>query len=298
MNQQENSSTLKVAMPRKGRIASSLSSLFINAGYEWPINDKEGMLFARLSKDIEAMYIRTTDIPEIVADNIVNLGITGTDLVEESGCNVKVIQELNIFKCRLVLAASPQWAEKYNKKKQNTIRIATSFPKITRKWAQENGLDIMIVPLSGSVEIAPRLGIADVVVDLTQTGVTLRNNGLIEVETIRDVKACIVAPGDFDIESTNTESLQTKIFADTLMSVLNARGKRYLMMNAPKSAIDEVRKIIPGLTSPTVLDLFQNSDVVAIHEVVDFTDINVIVPKLRALGVKGILVSSIEKLIP
>ena len=142
--------------------------------------------------------------------------------------------------------------------------------------AQENGLDIMIVPLSGSVEIAPRLGIADVVVDLTQTGVTLRNNGLIEVETIRDVKACIVAPGDFDIESTNTESLQTKIFVDTLMSVLNARGKRYLMMNAPKSA----------------------SDVVAIHVVVDFTDINVIVPKLRALGVKGILVSPIEKLIP
>ena len=82
------------------------------------------------------------------------------------------------------------------------------------------------------------------------------------------------------------------------MSVLNARGKRYLMMNAPKSAIDEVRKIIPGLTSPTVLDLFQNSDVVAIHVVVDFTDINVIVPKLRALGVKGILVSPIEKLIP
>lgn len=289
--------TLKIALPRKGRIAEYIAPVCKEAGYSWS-NSDQGRLFAKVSDKIEIMFVRTTDVPRVVADGVVDIGITGSDLVEESMSEVNIIQSLDLFHCRLVLAAPSEWAEQFDDHKKSKINIATSFPRLAQIWADSSGVDMHIIPLSGSVEIAPRIGIADAIIDLTETGSSLRSNGLVEIETIREVSPCIVASKEFDINASTVASEQARAFSESLVSVLNARGKRYVMMNVPKSSIDEVEKIVPGLSSPTVLDLYHNSDIVAVHVVVEAKDINEIVPKLRSVGAQGILVMPIERLIP
>lgn len=291
-------SMLRIALPRKGRIAEALGPVCKEAGYEWPSTEPGKALFARIAPNIEVMFVRSTDVPAIVADGVVDLGVTGTDLVEESGCDLSVVEPLGLFQCELVLAAPEKWKDSYEAEKPKTARIATSFPHLATKWAEKAGIDIHIIPLSGSVEIAPKLGLADAVIDLTQTGSTLRTNGLEIIESISDVEACFVSAVGFDIDAQDPKSVQAKIFIEALVSVLNAKGKRYMMMNAPKDQLDKVREIVPGLNGPTVLDVYGDSDFVAVHVVVEKSELNTIIPQLRAIGVHGILVSHIERLIP
>lgn len=297
-NKTESETVLRIALPRKGRIADALGPICKEAGYEWPSTEPGKALFAKIAPNIEVMFVRSTDVPAIVADGVVDLGVTGTDLVEESGCNLSVVEPLGLFACELVLAAPEKWKELYENEVPKSTRIATSFPLLATKWAEKVGIDIHIIPLSGSVEIAPKLGIADAVIDLTQTGSTLRTNGLEIVESICDVEACFVSALGFDVQATDLKSQQAKIFIEALVSVLNAKGKRYMMMNAPKGQLDKVRAIVPGLNGPTVLDVYGDSEVVAVHVVIEKSELNTVIPKLRALGVDGILVSHIERLIP
>jgi len=289
--------TLRIALPRKGRIAENIAPVCKEAGYSWSSADQD-KLFAKISDNIEVMFVRTTDVPRVVADGIVDIGITGSDLVEESLSEVDIIEKLDLFHCRLVLAAPKELAESFEEKKKSKINIATSFPRLANLWAEQAGVDMHLVPLSGSVEIAPRIGIADAIIDLTQTGSSLRSNGLVEIETIREVSPCVVSSKEFDIESVSQVSEQARTFIGALVAVLNARGKRYMMMNVPKDVIDKVQEVVPGLSAPTVLDLYHDSDIVAVHVVVETKVINDVIPKLKALGVTGILVTPIERLIP
>jgi len=288
---------LRIAMPRKGRIAEQLKPLCEEAGYSWPSNDGKA-LFAKLTKNVEVMFVRTTDIVGLVADEVVDLGVTGTDVVDESGLDVQTASPLPLFECKLVLAAGEKFEQEYKQSKPKSIRVATSFPLLSKKWAKENGIEIKIIPLSGSVEIAPKLGIADAIIDLTQTGTTMKTNGLSVLEEILDVQACIIAPRSFDMQASNPLSFEARNFCEALSSVLEARGKRYMMMNVPKGTLEKVKEIVPGLDSPTVLDLYGNTDVVAVHVVIEASKLNDVIPQLRDLGVHGILVSHIERLIP
>ncbi|MFN8016223.1 MAG: ATP phosphoribosyltransferase [Acidimicrobiia bacterium] len=293
-----NDTTLRIALPKKGRIADELGPLFKEAGYDWSISETDRTLFAKLSNNIEAMFVRTKDVATVVADGVVDIGITGTDIVEESQSNVQLIEKLPIFSCRLVLAAQSQWRDDYLNTVPKKIRIATSFPNLANQWGREKGIEIDVVPLSGSVEIAPKLSIADAIIDLTQSGATLRSNGLVEVETIKDVGACVIASPEIDLNQDNEKSNEAKIFCEVLTSVINARGKRYLMMNVPKEVLEEVKEIVPGMSSPTVIDLYGKDDIVAIHTVIEAKYLNSTIAKLRNLGVQAILVSHIERLIP
>ncbi|HMS24718.1 MAG TPA: ATP phosphoribosyltransferase [Acidimicrobiia bacterium] len=298
MNQSESHPALRIALPKRGRIADQLGPLCKDAGYDWSDVDLGRALFARLSPNIEAMFVRADDVPTVVADGIVDLGITGTDLVEESNCEVDLITSLPLSQCRLVLAAPPEWKKQYKENPPKSIRVATSFPYLAKSWGEKMGIDVQIISLSGSVEIAPRLEIADAIVDLTQTGATLHSNGLEEIETLREVQACIVSSRGFGIEGDSLKSIEARTFCDALGAVLNARGKRYVMMNVPKNALDQVRELVPGLASPTVIDLYGNNEIVALHVVIEADQLNTIIPQLTAIGVHGILVSRIERLIP
>lgn len=289
--------TLKIALPRKGRIAENIAPICREAGYRWSKDDQD-KLFAKISDNVEVMFVRTTDVPRVVADGVVDIGITGSDLVEESLSEVNILEMLDLFHCRLVLAATKEFAENFEEKKNGQINIATSFPRLANMWAEQAGVNMHIVPLSGSVEIAPRIGIADAIIDLTQTGSSLRSNGLVEIETIREVSPCVVASKEFNLDGESIAEQEARTFIGALTAVLNAKGKRYLMMNVPKNAIDDVQNVVPGLSSPTVLDLYHDSDIVAVHVVIDVQEINNVVPKLKALGVTGILVTNIERLIP
>lgn len=293
----KNQEILRIAMPRKGRIAEQLKPLCEEAGYSWPANDGKA-LFAKLTKNVEVMFVRTTDIVRLVADEVVDLGVTGTDVVLESGIQVQTASLLPLFECKLVLAAGEKFSQEYEQNKPKNIRVATSFPLLAKQWAKENGIEIKIIPLSGSVEIAPKLGIADAIIDLTQTGTTMKTNGLSILEDILDVQACIIAPKSFDMQAQNLLSFEARNFCEALSSVLEARGKRYVMMNVPKGTLEKVKEIVPGLDSPTVLDLYGNTEVVAVHVVIEASKLNDVIPQLRDLGVHGILVSHIERLIP
>ncbi len=288
---------LRIAMPRKGRIAEQLKPLCKQAGYSWPSSEETKALIGKLTPNVEVMFVRTDDIPALVEDGVVDLGVTGTDVVDEAGVNVQVASPLDLFECRLVLAAREKFKDQYKKSKPSSIRVATSFPRLAARWAKQAGIDIHLIPLSGSVEIAPRLEIADAIVDLTQSGSTLRTNGLHEIETLCNVSACIIADPNFDLESGSTKAQEAKNFSEALVSVLTANGKRYMMMNVPKDVLDEVKSLVPGIDGPTVLDLYENTDRVAVHVVLPASELNVVVPKLRELGVSGILVTHIERLI-
>lgn len=293
----KNPALVRIAMPRKGRIAEQLKPLCKEAGYPWPGSDGKA-LFAKLTDNIEVMFVRTTDIPGLVADGVVDLGVTGTDVVAESGAEVQMASPLALFQCRLVLAAREKFRDAYEQEKPKTMRVATSFPNLAQAWADSAGVDIHIIPLSGSVEIAPRLGVADAIVDLTQSGSTLRTNGLEIIETILDVEACIIADPTFNITEASPRAYEARNFCDALTSVLSAEGKRYMMMNVPKEQLEAVKTLVPGIDGPTILDIYENSDVVAVHVVIEKSRLNTVVPRLRALGVHGILVTHIERLIP
>lgn len=295
-NNLDTESTLKIALPKRGRIADNLGELCKQAGYAWPASSSSRALFAKLSDNVEAMFVRTKDVATVVADGIVDIGITGTDLVEESGSDVSIVEPLDLFTCRLVLAAQPEWHKQYRDNPPKSIRIATSFPNMAKKWGQRTGIEVHIIELSGSVEIAPRIDIADAIVDLTQTGATLRSNGLEEVETIQEVSAAIIGSREFNINDGSTKSIEARAFCDAITAVLNANGKRYVMMNVPKDVLDEVIGIVPGISSPTIIDLYDKSEYVAFHVVVEASELNMVLPVLRSMGVKGILVTHIERL--
>lgn len=298
LSMNDSGTMLKIALPKRGRIADDLGPLCREAGYEWPASSSSRALFARISNNIEVMFVRTKDVATVVADGVVDLGITGTDLVQERGNDVQILETLGLFNCRMVLAGPPEWHKVFRNNRPQEIRIATSFPNMAKAWGENAGINVDIISLSGSIEIAPRLGIADAIIDLTQSGATMRSNGLEEIETICDVEACVVGAQDFDINSGSTKAYEARTFVQSLVSVLNAKGKRYVMMNVPKAALDEVRDLVPGLASPTVIDLYGVDDTVALHVVIEKDYLNTIIPQLQAKGVHGILVSHIERLIP
>jgi ATP phosphoribosyltransferase len=173
--------------------------------------------------------------------------------------------------------------------------VATVFPRITQRFFDGLGIAVHLVPVSGAAEIAPHLGIADVVVDLTSTGSTLRVNGLREVATVLTSSAHLVTAAD---RITAARAAEVDELASALASVIRARGQRYLMANVPRHALADVRRILPGLNGPTVIDIAEGGAFVAVHAVVAATTIYRTIAQLRALGAEGILVTRIERLVP
>lgn len=282
---------LKIALPNKGRLADDIRVLFGEAGL--PVNAvSERSLSASLGGEFEAIFVRAQDIPEFVADNAADAGITGWDLVSESARPLEMLLDLEFGRCRLVLAAREESGIRAFEQIQGIPRVATCFPRLTKKFFNDAKRQVEVVPVSGAAEIAPRLGIAELVVDLTSTGSTLRVNGLVEVVTLLESSARLIT------RSGTQPRRELRELVDALASVLRARGRRYLMANVPRQSLAEVRKVLPGLNGPTVVDVLDGGRFVAVHAVVDSTSIYRTIAALKSLGAEGILVTKIERLMP
>ena len=285
---------LRIAIPNKGRLAEEARELFNDAGLEVRARGDRA-LTASLGGEFEALFVRSQDIPEFVADGAADAGITGWDLVCECGRPLDTLMDLDFGRCRLVVAARDDSGIASLDDLAGSPRVATSFPRITRRFFERSGHAVNIVPVSGATEIAPHLGIADIVVDLTSTGSTLRVNGLREVATILESSARLVA-SESAAGSSKARALTDLV--DALGSVLRARGMRYLMANVPRTALDRVKAVAPGLSAPTVIDLLNGGTHVAVHAVVPAAGIYRTIADLKQLGAQGILVTRIERLMP
>lgn len=284
---------LKIALPNKGRLATETRELFEQAGLEVRALS-ERALTASLGGEFQALFVRAQDIPEFVADGAADAGITGADLMAESGRSLDELLDLGFGRCRLVVAAREESAVRTAAEIPARARVATVFPNVTRRYFEQLGRPITVVPMSGAVEIAPHLDIADVIVDLSSTGSTLKTNGLREVATILESSARLVARVDAG-DASKTRALDELVTA--LASVLRARGQRYLMANVPRSRLAEVKEVLPGINGPTVIDILNGGTFVAVHAVVAAGGLYRTIARLKELGAEGILVSRIERLV-
>ena len=289
---------LRIALPNKGRLTEDVRTLFADAGLELRAAG-ERALVASLGGDFEAIFVRAQDIPEFVADGAADAGVTGWDLVRESERELESVLDLEFGRCRLVVAAREESGieslDDIVSDGNGGPRVATAFPRVTERYFAAACRPVRIVPVSGAAEIAPHLGIADIVTDLVSTGSTLRVNQLREIATILESTArLIMAPNG--ARAPRHRSIEELVGA--LESVLRARGQRYVMANVPRAALDQVRRVLPGLNGPTVIDVLNGGDLVAVHAVVAQQAIYRTIADLKALGGEGILVTRIERVMP
>jgi ATP phosphoribosyltransferase len=284
---------LRIALPNKGRLSEEARELFTDAGLEIRAAGPRA-LTASLGGEFQALFVRAQDIPEFVADGAADAGVTGFDLIRESGRTLDELADLEFGRCHLAIAAKEDSGITTLDDIRDGTRIATVFPRITRRFFADRGQAVEVVPVSGAAEIAPHIGIADVIVDLVSTGSTLRVNGLLEVATVLESTArLITAPG---IRSDTARARALDELVGALGSVLAARGKRYVMANVPRARLDEVKRVVPGLNGPTVIDIMNGGAFVAVHSVVAAATIYRTIADLKALGAEGILVTRIERL--
>jgi ATP phosphoribosyltransferase len=286
---------LRIALPNKGRLSDDTRELFRDAGLDFR-SAGERALVAMLGESFEAIFVRSQDIPEFVADGAADAGVTGSDLVAESGRDVTELLDLEFGRCRVVVATREDRGIHTIADIPDNARVATVFPRLTERFFAARGRAVTVVPVSGATEIAPHLGIADVVVDITSTGSTLRINGLREIGTVVESSARLITRSRVDLSDERSAALNE--LATGLASVLRARGSRYLMANVPRAALDAVKAILPGISGPTVVDIKNGGAMVAVHAVVPAQTIYRTIASLKGVGAEGILVTRIERLTP
>ena len=287
---------LRIALPNKGRLADQALILLEKAGLKAE-SRAERALMANLGSDFQAIFVRAQDIPEFVADGAAVLGVTGADLVAEAGEPVKELLDLGFGRCHLAVAVRDDSPIQCPEELEDGTRVASAFPRVTEEYFRGLGLDIKVAPVTGAAEIAPHLGVAEVIVDLVSTGSTLRVNGLREVGTILESTARLVVNRDALEDDAKGPVIQELVTA--LESVIRARSKRYLMTNVPRARLEEVRAVIPGISGPTIVEIQNGGGKwVAAHAVVDADKVYSTITRLKGLGAEGILVTQIERLMP
>lgn len=288
---------LRIALPNKGRLVDDIRELLADAGL--PVRSAgERALVASLGGEFEAIFVRAQDIPEFVADGAADAGITGHDLIRESERPVRELFDLELGRCRLVVASRDDGDVHRVDDVPAGARVATAFPRLTRRFFEDRGRVVTIVPVSGAAEITPHLGVADLIVDLTSTGSTLRVNHLREVETVLTSTARLITADGGAAMADPDKWRALEGLTAALASVLRARGQRYLMANVPRAALERVKEILPGLTGPTVIDILNGGAFVAVHAVVAQQAVYRTIADLKTLGGEGILVTRIERLMP
>ena len=282
---------LRLAVPNKGRLVEPTIRLLRDAGLVFEEHDRA--LVARVQNyDLDILFVRTNDVIEFVGDGVADIGVTGIDLLSETGAELPRVRELGYGRCRLA-AAAPTDSAIRTVEDLDGLRVATAHPNTTRRWFAERRIGVDVIPISGAVEVAPRLGLAEAIVDLVSTGSTLVMNGLRPIGDVLASEAVLVA------NPTSHQQRGAELGAiDTMLSaVIAARGRKYLMMNAPASKLEELERLLPGLESPSVIPL-AHAGMIAIHSVIDADEVWGLLPRLKAAGASGILVLPIEKIVP
>lgn len=284
---------IKIALPSKGRISEPAVKLLGKAGIGVKDTANRKLFSETYHEDISVMFTRAADIPEFVADGAADLGMTGLDLIEEKGVSVEILEDLNFGSAKLVLAVPEDSSiEKISDINEGAV-VATEFPNLTRKYLSSNGINANVVELSGSTEIAPFIGVADIITDLTSTGTTLKMNHLKIIDTILESSIKLIAnKKSYKANHEKFEAIRTGI-----KGVLDAEGKKLVMMNVDQKFLDDVKMAMPGLTGPTVSNVLSDKDIVAVHAVVDEKEVFNLVNKLKKIGARDILVVPIERII-
>lgn len=288
---------IRIAIPNKGRLYEPTISIFKDAGLPISGGAESRKLFAKTTDpDIHILFARAADIPEYVQDGAADVGITGLDLIMERGARVETLLDLKFGKASLVLAV-PEDSDLQKAQDLEGKKIATEFPEITSQYFERLGVNVEVIKVSGACEMTPHVGIADAIVDISSSGTTLLINHLKAIDTVFSSTVYMIA---------NKESLKAKDkildIKTALESVLNAKQRRYLMMNVPEASLEVVKEVLPGMSGPTVMKVesgkLSEESILAVHAVVDADLIFTVVNKLKKIGARDILVVPIERIMP
>ncbi|QZA89284.1 ATP phosphoribosyltransferase [Salinarchaeum sp. IM2453] len=283
---------MRIAVPNKGRLHDPTMDLLERAGLP-VVNSADRKLYAdTVDPDVTILFARAADIPEYVRDGAADMGITGYDQVKEANADTLTeLLDLEFGQCRLVLAA-PEEGEIQSPTDLEGGTIATEFPTITRSYLEQEGINADITEVTGATELTPHAGMADAIVDITSTGTTLQVNRLAIIDEVLNSSVRLFARDDV---ATDTKVQQV---TTALQSVLDAEGKRYLMMNVPTDQLETVKSVIPGMGGPTVMDIADGQNgKVAVHAVVDERDVFETITEVKEVGASDILVTEIERLV-
>ncbi len=281
---------ITIAVPNKGRLHRPTLKLLEKAGMGVEEEPGRRLRVGTADPDVDVMFARAADIPRLVEEGAADMGVTGHDMVLESGSDVVELVDLGFGRARMVLAV-PEESDVEKPTDLEGAVVATEFPNVTKEYFEGLGIEVDVVEVSGATELMPRIGVADAIVDLSSTGTTLEVNRLRVVDELFETTARLIAseePSD-EVEERVVLSIE---------GVVNARGKKIVMMNVPKDVLDEVREVLPGVTGPTVSEILDREDFVDVYAVVDESDVAEVIRKAKELGAEGILVLPIERMIP
>ena len=282
--------TLKIAIQKSGRLHDESIQILKDCGIS-VYNGNDQLKVTASNFPLEVYYLRNSDIPQYLIDGVVDIAIVGDNLLVEKGQNIQIAEKLGFSKCKVSVAVPKNF--NYNSIQDlNGLRVATSYPKTVVDYFSSKGIIVDIHQISGSVEIAPNIGLSDAIVDIVSSGSTLFKNGLKEVEVILKSEAVLAVSPQISKEAKQVlAKLQFRIQA-----VLRSRKSKYILMNVPNDKISEISKILPVLKSPTVMPLAEEGWS-SVHSVIDEDQFWEVIDQLKEAGAEGILVCPIEKMV-
>ena len=285
-----NNQKLKIAIQKSGRLSEESINLLKKSGIKF--NNGFGKLRAEAENfPLEVYFLRDDDIPQYVEDAVADIGIVGENVLAEDGRDVLMLERLGFGKCRLSVAV-PKSSDYKSLEDLSNKKIATTYPNILSAFFKRNYVETEIHTISGSVEIAPSIGLADAVCDIVSSGSTLFTNGLKEVETVMNSEAVLIARTDL---SADLQRILNKLLF-RIRSVKSAKENKYILLNAPNEKLSQIIDLLPGMRSPSVLPLV-DTNWSSVHSVINENDFWEVVENLKAAGAEGILVLSIEQMI-
>lgn len=284
---------VRIALPNKGRLNQSAIRLMNKIGFPVPDSSNRTLLAEFGKGRYQILLARAQDIPEFVELGAADLGITGLDIVMETGRKIEMVKDLDFGRCRLVVAVPDDSEVKDLQGVKDGCTVATCFPNLTKTFFSKMGKNVQIAEVSGATEVAPQVGLADIITDLTETGSTLKLNHLKEIGVVLESRAVLIANGKSMLEKRE----RIEEVTSAVESVMNASKKRYLMANVPKAGLSNLKTLLPGVAGPTVMNIIGRDDVVAIHAVANEDEVNGVITMLKSIGATGILVIPIERMV-
>lgn len=281
---------LKIAVQKKGRLYDGSMSLLKECGIDVS-NGNNQLRVQAANFPLEVFFLRDDDIPEYVQDAVVDIGFVGENVIAEKNKEISSIEKLGFGKCRLSIAI-PKNGSLRSIDDLNSKKIATSYPLILSNFLKEKKITATIQEISGSVEIAPRIGLADAICDLVSSGSTLFSNELTELETVLRSEAVLISNKNLSVEKQNL--LNKLLFR--IRAVKKAKNNKYVLLNAPNDKLEAICKLLPGMKSPTILPLAEKGWS-SVHSVISENDFWNVIENLKTNGAQGILIIPIEKMI-